>query len=119
MKNFLTNILRSTLRRLARLTIWSYRPGIVGVTGSVGKTSTKLAIQAVLGKSRRVRVSPGNLNNDLGLPLAILGDWRVEELKLVTRDTPAHTARVRKSFFWVKVIFVSAWRLAAKSHEYP
>jgi UDP-N-acetylmuramyl pentapeptide synthase len=72
MKSFFITIIRNTLRGLARLTIWRYRPGIIGVTGTVGKTSTKLAIQAVLGSSRRVRAAAGNLNNDLGLPLAIL-----------------------------------------------
>ena len=41
-------ILRKILRRLARWTIWRYRPAVIGVTGSAGKTSTKLAIKAVL-----------------------------------------------------------------------
>ena len=93
------------MRLLARLTIWRYRPGIVGVTGSVGKTSTKLAIAAVLRHVRRVRVSSGNLNSELGLPLAILGDWSAEELKLVSRERRAGTALFRKFFFWCKVIF--------------
>ncbi len=69
------NLLRWILRKLAQLTIWRYRPGIIGITGTVGKTSTKLAIKAVLGETRRVRAAAGNLNNDFGLPLAILGDW--------------------------------------------
>jgi UDP-N-acetylmuramoyl-tripeptide--D-alanyl-D-alanine ligase len=73
-------ILRKILYRLARLTIWRYRPGVIGVTGSAGKTSTKLAIKAVLERDRRVRISSGNLNNSLGLPLTILGDWTNEEL---------------------------------------
>jgi UDP-N-acetylmuramoyl-tripeptide--D-alanyl-D-alanine ligase len=111
--------LRKILRRLARWTIWRYRPGIIGVTGSAGKTSTKLAIQAVLERDRRVRVSSGNLNNDLGLPLTILGDWTAEELALVSRATPAHTARFKKLAFWTKVIFSSAWRIVFVSPDYP
>ncbi|MEK9180054.1 MAG: Mur ligase family protein [Patescibacteria group bacterium] len=112
--------LRWTLAQLAQLTIARFRPGIVGVTGSVGKTSTKLAIEAALGRERRVRASRGNLNNDLGLPLAILGDWSDSELKLISRDTPAHTARVRKLFFWCKVIIVSFFRaLFGSRSEYP
>ncbi|HSV62853.1 MAG TPA: hypothetical protein VLH83_05865, partial [Chthoniobacterales bacterium] len=86
-----TDILRTILRKLAQLTIWRHRPGIIGVTGSAGKTSTKLAIIAVLRAGRRVRIAEGNLNNDFGLPLAILGDWSAEELRLVSRDTPART----------------------------
>jgi len=119
MKQFFIKILRWKLRRLAQFTVWRYRPGIVGITGSVGKTSAKLAVKIVLGGIRRVRVSSGNLNNDLGLPLTILGDWSAEELKLVSRETPAGTATLRKLFFWTKVIFSSAWRVVVKSKEYP
>jgi UDP-N-acetylmuramoyl-tripeptide--D-alanyl-D-alanine ligase len=119
MKSFFIKTLRATLKKLAQLVIWRYRPGIVGVTGSVGKTSTKLAIAAVVGSVRRVRVSSGNLNNDLGLPLTILGDWSAAELKLVSRDTPAGTARLRKLFFWTKVIFTGVSRIITKAKEYP
>jgi len=119
MKDFLTNILRATLRKLAQLTLWRYRPGIIGITGSAGKTSTKLAIKAVLEKGRRVRVLEGNLNNDLGLPLAILGDWSGRELKLISRETPPGTARFGKAVFWLKVIFSSTWRIIFASREYP
>ncbi|MGC9968578.1 MAG: UDP-N-acetylmuramoyl-tripeptide--D-alanyl-D-alanine ligase [Minisyncoccia bacterium] len=118
-KQFFVRLLGWHMRLLARLTIWRYRPGIVGVTGSVGKTSTKLAIAAVLGAVRRVRASSGNMNNDLGLPLAILGDWSPEELRLVSRDTPAGKKRLRKFFFWCKVITVAKWRIIVKSKEYP
>ncbi len=44
---------------------------VVGVTGSVGKTTTKDLIASVLGASLNVLYSPGNLNTDIGLPLAI------------------------------------------------
>jgi UDP-N-acetylmuramoyl-tripeptide--D-alanyl-D-alanine ligase len=112
-------ILRKILRKLARLTIWRYRPGVIGVTGSAGKTSTKFAIEAVLGTVRRIRVSAGNLNNDLGMPLAILGSWSAAELKLISREQPPGTARFAKGMFWLKVIFSSAWRIIFKSRDYP
>ncbi len=115
MKKFL----RAILRKLARLTIWRYRPGIIGVTGSVGKTSAKLAIQAVLERGRIVRASPGNLNNDLGLPLAIIGEWTQDELALVTRRTPPGTLRLQKAAFWARVILGAAWRIVVKSPDYP
>jgi UDP-N-acetylmuramoyl-tripeptide--D-alanyl-D-alanine ligase len=52
---------------------------VVGVTGSVGKTSTKEVIAAVLGRHFNTHRSPGNRNNEIGLPLALLGiDCRVE-----------------------------------------
>lgn len=56
----------------ARLVLLRYRPKIVAVTGSVGKTATKDAIFAVLEKKFSVEKSPKSFNSDIGVPLAIL-----------------------------------------------
>lgn len=61
------------LRLMARAVLGKYRPDIVGVTGSVGKSSTKDAIAIVLSSAFSVRKSEGNYNNELGVPLTILG----------------------------------------------
>lgn len=45
---------------------------VVGITGSVGKTSAKESIAAVLAQRYKVYRSPGNFNNEIGLPLSIL-----------------------------------------------
>ncbi|MDR2888898.1 MAG: UDP-N-acetylmuramoyl-tripeptide--D-alanyl-D-alanine ligase [Lachnospiraceae bacterium] len=45
---------------------------VVGITGSVGKTSTKEFIAAVLGERYRVLKTEGNFNNEVGLPLTVL-----------------------------------------------
>lgn len=45
---------------------------VVGVTGSVGKTSAKESIAAVIGRSRKTYRSPGSYNNEIGLPLSLL-----------------------------------------------
>ncbi len=44
---------------------------VVGITGSVGKTSTKEMIAAVLSQKYRVLKTAGNFNNELGLPLTV------------------------------------------------
>lgn len=44
---------------------------VVGITGSVGKTSTKEMIASVLAEKYRVLKTEGNFNNNLGLPLTV------------------------------------------------
>lgn len=65
--------LEKLLRIMASLVLKKYHPRIVGVTGSVGKTSTKEAIFTVLASHYRVRRSEKNYNNEIGLPLTIIG----------------------------------------------
>jgi len=63
------------LAALAALaTDWRQRfePLVVGVTGSIAKTSTKEAIAAVLARRFRTLRSAGNQNNEIGLPLTVL-----------------------------------------------
>jgi UDP-N-acetylmuramoyl-tripeptide--D-alanyl-D-alanine ligase len=61
---------------------------IVGITGSVGKTTTKEMAVAMLRTKYRVGYSPGNLNTEIGLPIALLnlaGDEEVIILEMATR----------------------------------
>ncbi len=67
-------IVELELAFLARFIISRFRPFVIGVTGSSGKTTTKYFIGELLKSTgRSVRVSPGNLNTKTGLPLSILG----------------------------------------------
>jgi UDP-N-acetylmuramoyl-tripeptide--D-alanyl-D-alanine ligase len=49
------------------------RPAVVvALTGSNGKTSVKSLVQGILSRAGRCYVNPGNRNNEIGLPLAVL-----------------------------------------------
>lgn len=61
----LTALGREARRRL--------RATVVGITGSVGKTSTKDLTAAVLARRLRTHASPGGFNNEAGVPLTLLG----------------------------------------------
>jgi UDP-N-acetylmuramoyl-tripeptide--D-alanyl-D-alanine ligase len=64
------------LKQLARAVREAWGGKIAGVTGSVGKTTTKEILAALLGAKLRVLKSEGNLNNEYGLPLTL---FRLEE----------------------------------------
>lgn len=69
MKQVLYNILGF----LARAVIRRHKPRIVAITGSVGKTSTKQAVTTVLSSHFTVGGVSGGYNNELGVPLAVIG----------------------------------------------
>ena len=75
------------MQRLARWTLVrdnSPAPLVVGITGTVGKTTTKDALATVLRYAgKRVSATAGNFNNEIGLPLTVLAaDQRTEILVL-------------------------------------
>lgn len=63
---------RIALGRIAAEEIRAIAPKVVAVTGSVGKSTTKEMIAAVLSTTFKVRKTPVNHNNDIGMPMAIL-----------------------------------------------
>jgi len=73
MKTFFKKIITYILRIESELVLWKYKPRVVAITGSVGKTSTKDAIFAVISKISYVRKSEKSYNSEIGLPLTILG----------------------------------------------
>lgn len=64
------------LHNLARAVRKDWGKKICGITGSVGKTTTKEILAALLGTKLRVLKSEGNFNNEYGLPLTL---FRLEE----------------------------------------
>lgn len=65
--------LEKILRFMAKAVLDRHQPRIVGITGSVGKTSTKAAVFAVLSSKFNVRENKKNYNNEIGIPLTIIG----------------------------------------------
>ncbi len=59
------------LKALAELYRSNLDVKVVGITGSVGKTSTKETIASVLAAKYRVLKTQGNFNNEIGVPLTI------------------------------------------------
>jgi UDP-N-acetylmuramoyl-tripeptide--D-alanyl-D-alanine ligase len=62
---------------------------VIGITGSVGKSTTKEVTADVLGRRYRTLKNPGNLNNEIGLPLTLL------------RGTESHRCAVLEMGFYV------------------
>ena len=92
------------LRIFAKKLIKKYKPDIIGVTGSIGKTSAKEAIAAVMTSNFNVYRSAKNYNNEFGVPLAVLG----------IDKTPGSSA-----WGWLKV-FVKAFKLIfVRDKSYP
>lgn len=80
-------------------------PTVIAVGGAIAKTSTKVAIGAVMqaGFPGQVRVGFGNLNTYLGVPLAILG-FKIDFYK------------ERIGFWgWLKVLVIAKWRTLFQS----
>ncbi len=76
-------------------------PLVVAITGSVGKTTTKELTYGLLRGSCPTHVAPGNLNNQWGLPLALLGlqpehRWMVAELGMSHAGEIALLARLAR-----------------------
>lgn len=99
MRRFLQHLLRI----LAAAVLKKYRPYVIAVTGSVGKTSTKEAIFAVSKSFEpKTRRSFANYNTEIGVPLTILSEKE----------------KIRGFWSWLKVILKSSALLALRL-DYP
>lgn len=100
MKAALKSVVALWLAVLARAILRKYRPMVVMITGSVGKTSTKDAVAAVLSERFHLRASEKSYNSEFGVPLTIIGSknpwldfhkWaRVIEEALALALLPSH-----------------------------
>ncbi|MFA6254689.1 MAG: UDP-N-acetylmuramoyl-tripeptide--D-alanyl-D-alanine ligase [Patescibacteria group bacterium] len=103
MKNIFKKILELKLRFLAKAILNKYKPEVVAITGSVGKTSTKEAIYTVLASAFNCRRNQKNYNNEIGIPLTIIGA----------------EAGGKNPFKWFGVFIKAAGLLIKKDNNYP
>jgi len=104
MKKIFKKIVVLLLTLEARAVLWRFRPTIVVVTGSVGKTATKDAIAAVLTGVVSVRKSPKSFNSEFGVPLTILGI-----------DESGWGSAVR----WARILLRGAAAIFGAKRQYP
>ncbi len=69
----------TALQQLAGFWRARHRPRVIGITGSVGKTTTKELVAAVLARRYNTLRSRGSYNNEIGLPLTLLQLTRAHE----------------------------------------
>ncbi len=96
-------LIQFKLKILAKMILAKYKPKIIGITGSVGKTSTKEAVYTVLKGKFNVRRNTKNYNNEIGLPLTIIGS-----------DSPG-----KSIFGWSEVFFKALKLILFKDENYP
>lgn len=102
MKRLFRPIIVFLLTLEARLILNKYKPKIIAVTGSVGKTSAKDAAHAAIAHARFVRKNEKTLNSDIGVPLTIIGASNAWE----------------SVFGWLQVLIKGAKYIVARQ-DYP
>ena len=73
----------AALKKIAAFYRQSLSIKVVGITGSVGKTSTKEMIASVVAQKYSVHKTAGNFNNEIGLPLTIFGIRREHQVAIL------------------------------------
>lgn len=79
-------LVENTLQALQKLGTWyreKFALPVIGITGSVGKTTTKEMVAAALGAARNVLKTEGNMNSQVGLPLMMLRLKKEHEMAVI------------------------------------
>ncbi|MEH1840520.1 MAG: UDP-N-acetylmuramoyl-tripeptide--D-alanyl-D-alanine ligase [Nostoc sp.] len=95
---------KDTLKAYQKISRWwrdRFNIPVIGVTGSVGKTTTKELIAAVLGTKGRVHKTYGNYNNEIGVPKTLLElgkehDYAVIEMAMRGRGQIAELTQIAR-----------------------
>ena len=95
---------KDTLKAYQQIAKWwreSFSIPVIGITGSVGKTTTKELISAVLATKGKVHKTYGNFNNEIGVPKTLLeltkeDDFAVIEMAMRGRGQIAELTEITK-----------------------
>jgi len=101
-KKLAKRIIVFALELESRLILKKYKPEIIAITGSVGKTSAREAVYSVLSRKFSVRKSEKNYNNEFGVPLTLIGA----------------SSALQSPVGWLKLM-AKGVRLILKKQEYP
>jgi UDP-N-acetylmuramoyl-tripeptide--D-alanyl-D-alanine ligase len=96
-------IIQYILKILSRAILKKYHPDVIGITGSVGKTSTKKATDILLKAHYNVWASQKSYNTEIGVPLTIIG-----------ADNPH-----RSTLGWLTVFLKALWLIIKRQENYP
>ncbi len=91
------------IKSLTKVIIKKYKPFVIAVTGSVGKTSTKESIYLAISDLKKVERSAGNLNTEIGAPLVFLRQKRAGK-------NPKE---------WISIIAKGFFLIIKKDENYP
>lgn len=97
-------ILQKILGVLTKKIVGKYKPKVIAITGSVGKTSTKNAIALLFERYFTIWGKSGNLNTEFGVPLTFIG---------VDKGGEGSFSE------WVKIIFAGVVLIFKKKRNYP
>jgi UDP-N-acetylmuramoyl-tripeptide--D-alanyl-D-alanine ligase len=98
------HFLQKLLRWLSAIILKRYRPDIIAITGSIGKTSTREAVFQVLSQKLSARQSQKNHNTEIGVPLTVIG------IKKEPGRSPVR---------WLWLLFKAIRLIIIKSKKYP
>ncbi len=99
----LKQVMQLKLKMLAKLILKKYQPQVIGITGSVGKTSAKDAIYSLLSQKFSARKNINNYNNEIGVPLTIIG----------------FTSPGKSIFGWMSLFVRAGKLLVTQDENYP
>ncbi len=85
------------LKKIAEYYRSLFKIPFIGITGSVGKTSTKEMISSVLAQKFNVHKTQGNFNNELGVPLTIFGLEEEHEIAVIEMGISGFSEMTRLS----------------------